>query len=79
MDPCTAMVISKMGEDLDIFGLAELSSDLIFELEEEARINTNAERIVELHKDIFEIRSIIENSYEKKYGEKLVWKSKKSL
>ena len=77
MDPCTAVVISKMEEDLDVFSLVDFSADLIAETLEEIKTATNMEHAAQLHKDIFEIRSVIERTYEKKYGEKLVWKSKK--
>jgi PHD/YefM family antitoxin component YafN of YafNO toxin-antitoxin module len=79
MDPCTAAVICKMEEDLDLLSLTDFSFDLISELLEEIKTPNNMEHIAELHKDIFEIRGSIERTYEKKYDKKLVWKSKSSL
>ena len=77
MDPCTAAVISKMEEDLDLLGLIDFSSDLISELLELNKDPKNLEVISEMHRDLFSIRNIVEQVYEKKYGEKLIWKSKK--
>jgi len=79
MDPCTAVVISKMEEDLDIFGLVDFSNDLISEILDELKAANNMDYVVELHKDIFDIRSIIEKTYEKKYGKRLDWKANTSL
>ena len=79
MDPCTAAVIAKMEEDLDVLSLVDFSSDLIAETVEEIKTATNMEHAAQIHKEIFEIRAVIERTYEKKYGQKIVWKRKDSL
>jgi hypothetical protein len=79
MDPCTAVVIHTMEEDLDLVSLADFSFDLISEILESIKNQTNMGRVMELHKDLFDVKKVIEETYEKKYGKKIVWKKKDSL
>lgn len=74
MDPCSAAVITELGEKLDIMGLIDFVDDLTQEALDNLR-EGKRESFPDLYKDILEVRNLIESVYEKKYGEKLVWKT----
>ena len=84
MDPCTAAVISKLAEDSDLLGLTNFFCESVdelkrlSELKDEIKDSNIRERIVELLNDINKLKGVIEIAYEKEWGRKLDWGTKKS-
>jgi hypothetical protein len=67
-----------MQDSLDLLGLIDVSENLVSEILNEIKNDSNPEDIAKLSKDIYLCRSVIEATYEKKYGRELQWKKEGS-